>query len=90
MVLLQSYMCTKFSVPVKDSRQKFMLVYQAQPNLLQSLEETRESHEEEKAEITKFQRYQEAAIKDADLLIKIWSAMTEDADAQSNMRSPNH
>ena len=78
MVLLQCYMCTKFSVPVKDSRQKFMLVYQAQPSLLQSVETTREEHAEEQAEIERHQRYQMAAIKDADLLIKLWSALTYD------------
>ena len=56
-----------------------MLVYQAQPNLLQSVEMTREEHAEEQAEISRHQRYQMAAIKDADLLIKLWSALTYDS-----------
>ena len=55
-----------------------MLVYQAQPDMIQSLSVSQESHKAEQAAQEKFQRYHMAAIKDADLLIKIWSAMTSD------------
>ena len=59
-----------------------MLVYQAQPKMIQSLAVSRESHdaehEAEQEAYQKFQRYHMAAIKDADLLINIWSAMTSD------------
>ena len=78
MVLLQTYMSTKFSMPVQNSRQKFMLVYQAQPNLLQTMENLREEHVAEQAGIERYERYQLAAIKDADLLIKLWGALTQD------------
>ena len=78
MVLLQTYMSTKFSMPVQNSRQKFMLVYQAQPNLLQEMEFSREEHVAEQAGIERYERYQMAAIKDADLLIKLWGALTQD------------
>ena len=76
MVLLQTYMSTKFSMPVHNSRQKFMLVYQAQPTLLQTMENVREEHVAEQAGIERYERYQLAAIKDADLLIKLWGALT--------------
>ena len=53
-----------------------MLVYQAQPSLLQTIEKSREEHVAEQAGIERYERNQLAAIKDADLLIKLWGALT--------------
>ena len=51
-----------------------MLVYLAQPHLLESV---RDEHLENQARI-KAERYRIAAIRDANLQIKLWSALVED------------
>ena len=38
-LILQAYMSAKFSAPATNSRKKFMLVYQNQPNKLESVRE---------------------------------------------------
>ena len=74
LLVLQAYMSAKFSAPAGESRRKFLLVYQAQADLLESV---RESHTENLAR-SQHERYRKAAIRDADLQIKLWSALTED------------
>ena len=64
-------MSAKFSEPANDSRKKFMLVYQAQTSLLESVHQ-------EHLERSRHERFKKAAIKDADLLIKLWSALSVD------------
>ena len=67
-----------------------MLVYKARPQSIQTIAETRESHHAEQLAQEKFQRYQMAAIKDADLLIKLWSAMTSDHQEPSEQQNPSY
>ena len=67
-------MSAKFSAKVGNSRRKFMLVYLAQPHLLESV---RDEHLKNQARI-RAERYRMAAIRDANLQIKLWSALTED------------
>ena len=74
LIMLQAYMCAKFSAPADGSRRKFLLVYKAQA---ESFKSAREEHSED-LERSRYERYTKAAIRDADLQIKLWSVLTED------------
>ena len=71
MLALQIFMSLHFSNPMSQSRRKFMLVYQAE---LGRLEQGFEGQRDENLDRERFERYHMAAIRDADLQIKLISA----------------